>query len=124
MIDNYSLYGVHGADVYTVSSLVNEALNIPMEIVESGGWGDYFGWNGDSEEKMFVYTNLNPGDEEGTYYNEKKYEDFPILIALYDPPNMSMYDQAFVSNPDINATLLKRRIDDYQDPNHTEWELR
>lgn len=108
MANNYSLYGALDADMNEIAKQVSKLFGVKLEERESVEWGDYF--RSVEREKLDVSVYWNADPEDGDPFHSE-FEEFDVLISIYNSTDLVGHDKALTEDESINAVLLRQRVD-------------
>ena len=109
MHTNYSLYGLHGDKIEPIVKRLETLFNITMNEHDSLVWGDYFLSIHGRPNQISVYWNEEPETGEPL---DTDFEEYELLLSIYDSTHMPKHDKLLSEDPIISATLVDRNVDE------------
>jgi hypothetical protein len=97
-IDWYALFAVPFGTVESLSETIFPSLGLEFESISSGAWGDYtISGDPDHGETVSIYAN-RAVDEDGEYFRARGFEEFPILVAIYNTSRLGRISKLLKDN--------------------------
>ena len=113
-LSNYTTFAVPTDDMERVRAVLEKLLGIEMHGVASGAWGDYYTTPNRPRPKISVFLNMKT-DEEGPYWTEDEYRDYPLLVSISDaatPDKLNAMISRILSDTQLGAVLVRKTFRD------------
>ena len=111
---SYTTIAVPSGDMERVRTALEKRLDIEMDGVASGAWGDYFATPNSPLPVISVFQNMK-SDEDGPYWNEDDYREYPLLISIDDertPAILNSMISKILSDSELGAVLVRKTFRD------------
>ena len=112
MEKNSTDLAVKMADLEAARDRLEILLDVKMGGHDSSYWNLYYSTLGGDLPDISVYTNRRTG-EKGDPLTEKDYENFPLLISIYNAPSVAALNSIIdkvLSDPKLGAVLIRKIV--------------
>ena len=109
---SYTTIAVPSDEMERVRATLENLLGIKMDGVASGAWGDYYATPNRPLPVISVFQNMK-SDEDGDYWNEDDYREYPLLISIDDertPDLLNSMISKILSDSELGAVLVRKNF--------------